>query len=65
MKIEVVIHDQILEGVLENTDSARAFYQMLPLSLTMNELNAMKSTIIFQKICLRKLMFLLLFKRVI
>lgn len=39
MKIEVVIHDQVLEGVLENTDSARAFYQMLPLSLTMNELN--------------------------
>ena len=39
MKIEVVIHNQVLEGVLENTDSARAFYQMLPLSLTMNELN--------------------------
>ena len=27
MKIEVVIHDQVLEGVLENTDSARAFYK--------------------------------------
>ena len=40
MKIKISVNGKKFEIVLENSESAREFYEMLPLEVTMNELNA-------------------------
>ena len=39
MKINVVIGDNTFTATIADTETGRAFYNMLPLTLTMNELN--------------------------
>lgn len=40
MQIKISVNGKIFEVVLENNETAREFYKMLPLEVTMNELNA-------------------------
>lgn len=43
MQIKISVNGKIFEVVLENNETAREFYKMLPLEVTMNELKAMKN----------------------
>ena len=40
MQIKISVNGKKFEVVLENNETAREFYKMLPLEVTMNELNA-------------------------
>ncbi len=39
MQIKIIVGNKIFDAILENNDAAQNFYKMLPLEITMNELN--------------------------